>query len=130
MKLGTAGPPCDQNPELIPNGSTLEARGVLLRRADGLADFTGRFTIASPAGAILFRGAIELMDRIGTHHAPFGAEPCNPESHVEGWLVGLGSAVLPNHCLRALFVARGQLGTGPGPFAIAGSLNGVLVKSP
>ena len=80
--------------------------GVLLRRAERLADFTGRFTITSPTGVVLFRGAIELMDRVGTHHAPFGTETCNLESHVEGWLVGLGEPTLPNHCLRPLFVAR------------------------
>jgi hypothetical protein len=130
LKLVTAGPPCDQDPGLIPNGCVLEARGILLRRADGMADFTGRFVITSPAGVAMFRGAIELMDRIGTHHAPFGPEPCNPESHIEGWLVGLGGPTLPNHCLRALFVARGQLGQGPGPFAVLGSLDGVLVKTP
>ena len=130
VRLSTAGPPCDQNPGLIPDGSVLETRGVLLRRADGLADFTGRFTITSPTGVVLFRGAIELMDRVGTHHAPFGTEPCNPESHVEGWLVGLGEPTLPNHCLRALFVARGQLGPGGGPFPILGSLDGVFVKTP
>jgi hypothetical protein len=131
VKLASAGAPCDQDPLPIPDGSRLEARGSVVRRVDGLTDFTGRFTIVAPTGQVLFRGAIELFDRIGTHHAPFGTEPCNPQSHVEGWLVGAGNAtVFPNHMLRALFVARGEMPKPGGPYALLGSLDGVLLKCP
>ncbi len=125
----SAGPPCDQRPELIPNGSDLNASGVVIRRADGLANFTGPFTITSPAGAVLFDGRIELMDRVGTHHPPFGGEPCNPENHVEGWLVGRGKGVLANYCLRALYVAS-VLPVPTKPDSLRGSLDGVIVQCP
>jgi hypothetical protein len=116
---------------LIPDGSVLEAKGPVIRRRDGLADFTGRFVIRNPTGRIMFRGAIELFDRVGTHHPPFGPEACNPESHVEGWLVGAGDArVYPNHMIRAMFVARGQMPQPGGPFPLLGNINGVLVKCP
>lgn len=131
IKLESQGRPCDQDPQLIPDGSTLEARGSVVHREDGLADFTGRFVIRNPAGRIIFRGAIELFDRIGTHHPPFGQEECNPKSHVEGWLVGAGDArVYPNHMLRAMLVARGEMLKAGGPFPLLGSLNGVLMKCP
>jgi len=67
-------------------------------------DFTGMFTITSPANVVLFHGRIELMERVSTHHPPFGAEACNLENHVEGWLIGNGG-LAGNYCLRALYVA-------------------------
>ncbi len=130
LKFVSAGPPCDQDPGLIPDSSILRASGVVIRRVDGLADFVARFAIISPRRVVLFRGAMELLDRIGTHHAPFGPEPCNPQSHVEGWLVGQGGPTLPNHTLRLLFVARGHLPEAGGPFPLSGIVNGVLVKCP
>ena len=126
----SAGPPCDQRPELIPNGSDLKANGVVIRRADGLASFTGMFTITSPANVVLFDGRIELMDRVGTHHPPLGPEPCNPENHVEGWLVGRGEGALANYCLRALYVATGSLIPDKPASLKNGSLDGVIVQSP
>jgi hypothetical protein len=131
IELFTPGAPCDQDPGLIPDGSRLRATGWVIRREDGLADFTGRFTIVAPWGEVLFRGAIELLDRVGTHHPPFGGEACNPESHVEGWLAGLDKLPADSHrCLHLQFVARGQLSAKDDPTALEGFLNGVCIKCP
>ena len=130
LALFTFSAPCDQNPGLVPDNSLVRARGIVIRREDGLADFASRFNIITPAGAIIFRGHIELLDRIGTHHDPFGPEPCNPESHIEGWLVGLGEGAMVDWSLRVQFVARGQLPAAAGPFAVEGLINGVLARCP
>src|SRR5207244_13548124 len=37
LGLTSAGPPCDQNPQIVPNGSVLEAAGNTIIRADGFA---------------------------------------------------------------------------------------------
>jgi len=125
----SAGLPCDQRPDLIPNGSDLTANGVIIRRGDGLANFTGMFTITSPANVVLFHGRIELMERVATHHPPFGAEVCNLENHVEGWLVGNGGPGLANYCLRALYVAS-VLPVPGKPAGLRGSLDGIIVEIP
>lgn len=131
LKLVTSGPPCDQNPPLIPDGSTLEVKGNTIRRADNFAHFFGTFVIRRPNnGPILFRGRMEALDRIGTHHPPFGTEACNEQGHLEGWLVGRGSTLLPNHTLRALITARASLPTGTAPATVSASLDGVLIKCP
>jgi len=130
--LVSEGAPCDQG-NVIPNGSLLRASGQTFRRADGLAVFSGEFQIVAPGGGtVLFTGTMEVMDRIGTHHAPFGAEACNQQSHLEGCLVGWGAAALPNHQLRALIVASDvnlPTGTQPAPIPLA-SIDGVLAKCP
>jgi hypothetical protein len=132
LKLATSGPPCDQDPPLVPDGSQLEASGNTILRADSFAHFVGSFTIRNPRGTILFQGSMEVIDRVGTHHPPFGQEPCNPTEHFEGWLVGRGSRALPDVTLRALIVARSHLRLEPGPVSseIVGTLNGVLIKCP
>jgi hypothetical protein len=130
LTLTTEGA-CNQN-QLIPNNSILEASGNTIKRASGFAHFFGKFTIKNPAGALLFEGTMEAIDRIGTHHNPFGAEACNRENHLEGWMVGRGStALLPNHTLRALIVARASLPTPTNPSPpVVGSIDGVLIKCP
>jgi len=132
IELISAGPPCDQDPQLIPNGSVLTAKGVVIRRKDGLADFTsngpGSFIITAPNKVQLFSGFIELMVRVGTHHFPFGDEACNPENHIEGWLVGLGKGELSSICLRALLAANGTVAQKDTTPITKGTLNGVLLK--
>lgn len=132
IELVSAGLPCDQDPKLIPDGSILTASGIVIRRADGLADFTsygrGRFLIKTLEGEALFNGFIELMVRIGTHHPPFGDEPCNLENHIEGWLVGLGVTKLKEVCLRAFMVATGTIDLKETTPITKGTLNGVLIK--
>ncbi|MGH2731837.1 MAG: hypothetical protein ACRDJG_02650 [Actinomycetota bacterium] len=131
LTLSTAGPPCDQDPDLIPDGSRLEAKGNTIQRVtDRFSHFFGRFIISDPAGTILFRGIVELIDRIGTHHEPFGGEECNEEGHVEGWLVGRGSSALPNHTIRALIVARASLPVEDGSAPVFASIDGALIKCP
>jgi hypothetical protein len=130
LKLSTGGLPCDQNAALIPNGSVLEAKGNTISRTDNFAHFTGRVIIKSPAGALLFDGTMETIDRLGTHHAPFGAEACNPASHLEGYLVARGTGGLANYTLRALIVLRGSLPTGSTPAGLSGNIDGTLIKSP
>jgi hypothetical protein len=127
----TAGTPCDQAPDLIPNGSRLIASGVVFRRADGLVDFAsygrGRFAIMDPNGLLLFTGFVELMIRIGTHQPPFGQEHCEQENHMEGWLVGLGATKWEGMCLRALLVANAVLDRNEPTSIKQGYLNGVVV---
>lgn len=121
---------CEQSQVPIPNGSVLEATGDTIRRFDGFAHFSGNFTIRNPAGAVLFQGTMDAIDRIGTHHAPFGAEVCNQGRHLEGWLTGRGSALLPNHLLRALIVARAILPPNNGQAAVSASIDGTVIKCP
>jgi hypothetical protein len=71
------------------------------------------------------------MDRVGSHHLFFQCEQCNPISHFEGWLVGRGSNLLPNHTIRTLLVARGTIPSPQNPTTAAvGSLNGTFIKCP
>ncbi len=131
LTLNTEGPPCDQGTAIIPNGSILEASGNTIKRASGFAHFFGKFTIKNPAGAVLFEGTMEAIDRIGTHHPPFGTEACNRQNHLEGWLIGRGSNLFPNSTLRALIVARAALPTPNIPTqAVSGSIDGVFIKCP
>jgi hypothetical protein len=126
LVLSTEGAPCDENPTLVADGSVLEASGRTIRREDGFAHFAGSFTIKNPAGVVLFNGRMELIDRIGTHHPPFGPEACNQQGLSEGWLMGGGSGPLSSFQLHALILARA--GAAPGP--VTASIDGALVKCP
>ena len=130
VKITSAGLPCDQS-DLIPDGSRLDASGSLIRRADGFAHYIADFSITDPGGTVLFQGTLETIDRLGSHHLFFNCEACNPQSHLEGWLVGRGTSALPNHTIRALLVARGTIPSFTNPLTpMTGSLNGVLIKCP
>jgi hypothetical protein len=128
--LNTEGRLCDQSLGVIPNNSRLEATGDTIRRADGFAHFSGKFVIKNPAGVELFQGTMDVIDRIGTHHPPYGAEACNQYPHLEGWLEGRGSQQLPNHTLRALIVARADLPQNSGSATLNASIDGTLIKCP
>ena len=132
LVLESGGRPCDQNPALVPNGTVLSAEGHVTVREDGFAHFAGRFAIRAPGGDVLFRGTMDLLDRVGTHHAPFGSEACNEKGHLEGWLEGHGSRRLPNHRLRAVIAAEvGPLSTeAVSQPILRASINGTLIKSP
>ncbi|MBM3136450.1 MAG: hypothetical protein FJZ89_14450 [Chloroflexi bacterium] len=110
----------------------LKADGNTIRRADGFAHFFGQFTISAPppAGTLLFKGRVEVIDRIGTHHPPFCQEVCNQPEHLEGWLVGKGQGNLSSLILRALIVAKGYMPPDGKVSAIDGFLNGVLIRCP
>ena len=84
MQLVSAGGVCDPLLALIPNNSKLVATGNLIRRNDGFAHYLADFAILNPAGATLFKGTMETIDRIGTHHLFFNCEQCNAPSHFEG----------------------------------------------
>ena len=130
MKLTFPHSVCNQQ-DIPPNNSTLKAKGVVIRRNDGYAYFSGEFAITDAAGKVLFKGRIETTDRLGTHHTAPACEQCNPISHFEGWLVGRGTDAFPNHTLRAFIVARG---TAPSPqqsaMVLSGNITGTLVKCP
>lgn len=133
LTLASEGVPCDQpgiNP--IPNGSLLEARGKIIKRTDGFAHFLGDFIIKNAAGNVLFRGTLEAIDRIGTHHpGAFGTEACNRQNHFEGWLVGRGVPPgFQNSTLRALIVAQAKLPTGAVAASVSASIDGVLIQCP
>lgn len=120
---------CDPEPELIPNDSVIEVLSApYILRDDGLLDLVGRFILKSPPPrpTQLFSGTIELMERIGTHHRPYGSEECNEKDHFEGWMVGLGGAKRPNQCLRALLVLRRIVEESGG--RLEGILNGICLK--
>ncbi len=124
LKLTTEGPPCDE-PNEIPNGSTLEARGRMIRRADTFSYFVGQFTIKNPAGAQLFTGTLQTLDRVGTHHAPFGGEACDNQSHFEGWIEGGNTE--NKHRLRALIVARGPVPNDASGVPVLASIDGAII---
>ena len=130
--ITSAGATCDPMAALIPNGSRLLASGNVIRRNDGFAHYLADFTIVNPAGAILFKGSMETIDRIGTHHLFFNCEQCNPISHFEGWITGRGTSPGTNNfTIRAMIVARGTVPSPASPnMVIAGSLNGTLIKCP
>ena len=130
MRLTTLLSRCDQQ-DIPANNSTLQAKGVVIRRNDGYAYFSGEFSITNSTGKVLFKGTIETTDRLGTHHTAPACEQCNPVSHFEGWLVGRGTDAFPNHTLRAFIVARGTV---PSPqqasMVLSGNITGTLVKCP
>jgi hypothetical protein len=125
----SGGATCDPLAKLIPDNSVLEAKGRVIRRnSDGFGDFNGDFVIRDPAGATLFTGCIETLDRVGTHTS---CEHCNPESHYEGLLVGRGSGSLANFSIRASVTGRGLLPSPTAPkAATAIVINGALLKCP
>lgn len=132
MQLVSAGGVCDPLLALIPNNSKLVATGNVIRRNDGFAHYLADFAILNPAGATLFKGTMETIDRIGTHHLFFNCEQCNGPSHFEGWIVGRGTAaVTANFAIRAMIVSRGTV---PSPAVVStpmlGSLNGTFIKCP
>jgi hypothetical protein len=119
---------CDEVPQGLVLAS-LKAVGNTIRRADDFAHFFGRFEIRDPSGLPLFSGVLELFDRVGTHHPPFGTEACDQKSHQEGWLVGTGQGAARPFTLRALIVANGvQPVPGDDSAALNGSIDGALVQ--
>jgi hypothetical protein len=128
VTLNSGNGACDQAVGFIPNGSVLEARGRVISRADGFGDFNGDFTIRNPAGAVLFSGCIETLDRVGTHRS---CENCNPTSHYEGWMTGRGQGQLSSFSIRASIGARGLLPLPQTPTQVTAiDINGVLLKCP
>jgi hypothetical protein len=128
---------CDEDARALPNGSVLRATGNTIRRDDGFAHFFGRFTIIGRAGVTgqfetLFRGIIEIIDRIGTHHPPLGgaSEECSQKEHLEGWIVGRGVGPSGRFTLRALIVANAELPAQGGSSPINdANIDGVLIRS-
>lgn len=128
LRLNLSTARCDEDPELrlIPDGSQLAASGHFIRRKDGLAHFWGTFSIRTPTGSTVFKGRIETFYRVGSHTAG-QCEPCNPENHVEGWLVGLHRN--GKDSLRAMIAAKAappeQDSTNR---TFVGKLSGVVVR--
>jgi hypothetical protein len=124
LPLKSTGSTCDQEAarKILPDGCVLEASGVFTQRADGFAHFTGDFKIKSVDKKELFRGTIEMMDRVGTHHTIFKCEKCNQKSHLEGWLVG-SSSDSGKLTLRAMLALKG---TAPSPASPKKTLTGIL----
>ena len=112
----TAKAECDDVGQLVPV-TGLRAKGTTIRRADGFAHFAGRAQIvnASPdPDVILFSGTLELIARIGSHVGL--AEPCAPETHVEGWFTGRGNGDYANLLLHVILAGGGELATGTHAF--------------
>jgi hypothetical protein len=129
LKLQSAGKPCDEMVKLIPNGSELLAELVVFRRADDLAELSGKFEIINPAKKPLFVGTIELINRIDNNHAPFGKDACNPRDRMQGWLTGTGENDAKGFALRALLTFRVDPISGPKGYVIPeGSLDGIFVE--
>ena len=134
ITLNSGGAHCDERPDLIPDRSVLTAvNGDIIFRSDLLALYSGTFDITSPDQVVLFRGQIELVDRIGTHDknvSPNCPEPCNPREHIEGWLVGAGHPASPDLTLRALIALRITSRGHDGEVKFEATLNGVFVNCP
>jgi hypothetical protein len=132
LVLRSGGNPCDELPSLIPDNSVLTAEGTIIRRDDDLAHFIGTFTINAPGanGKVIFKGYVEAIERISTHHPPFGSERCDMPNRLEGWLVGTGQGDATPFTLRALLIAdtRPQDGAPKGYKLPYASIDGVLVK--
>jgi len=62
LTLTSEGPPCDENPGLVPDNSVLQLRRYTLRRADSFAHLIGAFTLSNRAGAVLFSAALDALD--------------------------------------------------------------------
>jgi hypothetical protein len=107
---------CDDIGNLLP-ATGLRAKGTTIRRADGLAHFTGRARIidAGPdPGIVLFSGTLNLIARTGSH--PALGEPCAPEDHVEGWFTGRGKGGYSKMTLSLILTGGGQLAKGTHAF--------------
>jgi len=141
--LKAAGP-CAQEP-LFAQRLRLVATGKTTMRGDGLGDFFGEFRIGppSPTGPGISRsyvsGCIELLERVGSHHAvrPAGTktpcEVCDQNPHTEGWVMGAGVADTPfaGGFLRGILVAssvRPSVQTPTVPFVP--TIDGVWVRRP
>lgn len=75
--------------------------------------FFGLFTLAS-AGSALFRGRIELYDRVTLQQAPLAVGACDlkcqPEQRLEGWIVAGGTVPSTDKLtIRAVVGAKGTL---------------------
>jgi hypothetical protein len=130
LKLRTGGPPCDEQPPIIPDGSELVAKGNSIRRQDDFAHIIGRFTITAPQGSPLFAGYIEAIHRLSVCHKPFGNEPCDPRDRMQGWLVGASEGGATGRTLRAvLTVHTNPLMGGVNGYTLReASLDGVIVE--
>jgi hypothetical protein len=124
----TTGGACDEDPNLIPNNSVLAAKGFYILRNDRLAHFWGAFTIQTPAGSTIIKGRIETFYRVGSHttNTTNNCEPCDPDRHVEGWLVGAHRD--GKRSLRAMIAARASAPTPTNTPSFTGKLAGVVVR--
>jgi hypothetical protein len=123
---------CDELGALVPEGSTLAATLRMLRRADEFSHLVGRFQIIAPlTNQVLYSGTMEMMERVGSHHSPFGpngeaCEACDQKLHLEGWLFGCGMGHQTGQRLRANVTANrasGALTT-----RLVASIDGVLLR--
>jgi len=124
---------CDECASIWPS-TQLQAKGINIARADGFADFVGKFDIVKKAmgqpDVLYFSGTIELISRSGSHQIL--GEACDEKQHMEGWLVGRGFGPASKFSLRAVIVARAEFSIGVGPFAdtSVNRITGALVKRP
>lgn len=129
LHLKSEGPPCDEPGSQIPDGCRLTAKGTTVHRTDGLAWFSGKYDLVDAAGKPLSDGTVDLFQRIGTHHAPFGTEKCDQEKHIEGFLTGRGTGPLKLTTLRAFITGTMKPEGHEGAAVIpAASLDGVVIK--
>ena len=109
-RLSSGGSPCDEAANLFGKELSFQAKGKLIRREDGLAQFKGDIVFTGDAKVEMFRGTLVVIDRVGSHTQPHGAEHCAAPGHVEGYLYGNGvPKQLANIRLDGLFVATGKL---------------------
>lgn len=110
----TAQPSCDETGSLFPGPLTLNVpNGTSIYRFDQFGLFFGPFTLFAGSDA-LFRGRIELYDRVTIQQAPLVVAACDlkcrPEKRLEGWLVAGGvSPTTDKLTIRAVLGAHGVL---------------------
>jgi hypothetical protein len=125
-------PRCDELGAQLPDGSILTAVVTLRRRADALGHLIGRFQILAPSTTrVLYAGTIELMERVGSHHEPFGpnggaCEACDQKAHLEGWLFGCGTGHNTQTRLRANVTLNRALNVVS--TKLSGSIDGMLLR--
>ena len=120
LPLKRSGPPCDETEPFHLPDLVLHAQGNTIYREDGFGFFNGVFMLRD-GGTDLFRGHIELFERVTTRQQPIVqpqcAVSCQPEAHIEGWLVGEGSATTTSRLtVRALLAAQSSV---PSPLGAA-----------
>lgn len=127
LDLKSSGSPCDAAALSV---NRLEAQGTTVRREDALALFSGNFQLYRNL-QLRFQGEMYATYRIGTHDSPFGAEACDVQNHLEGWLEGTGVGDFFTYRLRAFLVATDKLpqpGVPTTTTDLRGTIHGVLLR--
>lgn len=128
---------CDESKPHFPTGLVLRAKGTVIAREDGFAQFTSRCNLVKKEKddkeVVYFSGTVNLVFNIGSHQAL--GEKCDEPRHAEGWLNVSGQTPeVRKYDLSAALVAQvetNDLKDGAGfDNTQVNRLSGVLSKRP